>query len=267
MNNKIYDAFETIHATESLKQTVKARIHNEAAKQPRKLHLPMRYAIACCAMLAVVLCGLGGYSLYQTPVSYISVDINPSVELSLNRFDRVIEATAYNDDGAQILQNLNLNNKPYMQAVELLLADEAVESYLSADALLSFTVVSDKEEALLAGIQQCQGYAQANAVCHSVNAQLVEDAHHNGFSFGKYQAFLELSQYDSSITAEECRNLSMRQIRDLISTYQGESNAAAGGGQDNGHRGQSGNSDHDQHGGGYAYHDGRGNTDNIKPTR
>lgn len=252
MNNKIHDAFEPIHATQGLKENLTSLIHSEIAKRKHKTHVPMRAALVCCAMLAIVVCGIGGYNFYQAPVSYISVDINPSVELVLNRFDLVVEATAYNDDGARILQNLNLNHKPYTQAVELLLADETFESYLTEDSLLSFTVVSDKEEALLAGIQQCQGYAQTNAVCHSANAELVENAHHSGLSLGKYQAFLELSQYDSTITAEDCKGLSMRQIRNLISGYQSGLDMPAGGGQGNGHHGQ---------GGGHGYRGGRGGTE------
>lgn len=238
LNHNLQEAFQPIRATDDLKQSMKTFVHTEILRRQRKASAPVRYAFACCAMLAVMVCGVGSYQVYQAPVSYISVDVNPSVELALNRFDRVVDAAAFNDDGAEILQNLNLKNKPYIRAVELLLADETFERYLSGDALLSFTVVSDKEEALLAGIQQCQGYAKTNAECNGANAQLMEDAHHNGLSFGKYQAFLELAQFDSSITPEDCKNLSMRQIRDLINGYQGGSDTSAGCGQGNGGRGQ-----------------------------
>ena len=256
MHNRIQDAFEPIRATEGLKQKTNAFIHSEMRKGHRKARAPLGYALACCTLLLLVVCGVGAVHIYQTPVSYISVDINPSVELALNRFDRVVDATAYNDDGAQILQTLDLNHKRYTEAVELLLSDESFQRYLSQDSLLSFTVVSDKEAALLAGIQQCQGYAQANAVCHSANAQLVEDAHHSGLSFGKYQAFLELSQYDKTITAEDCKNLSMGQIRDLIRQHQTGAESPSSGGQGAGHHG--GNGQQPGHGGGYGYRGGRG---------
>lgn len=254
MNNKIHDAFEPIHATEGLKQNANAFIHSEVVKRRRKSHVPTRYALICCAMLAVMVCGIGGYSFYQIPVSYISVDVNPSVELALNRFDRVTTATAYNDDGALILQNLSLVNKPYTEAVELLLSDKTFSAYLSDGSLLSFTVVSDKEDYLLAGIQQCEGYAQTNAECHSVKADNMEAAHHNGLSFGKYQAYLELAKYDKAITPEHCRDLSMREIRDLTNRYaSGEDTAGTQlhSGQGNGGGGN-----------GHGHHGGRNGTDN-----
>lgn len=220
MNNKLfYDAFKPICATDGLKQNINVYIHSEVVKRQCKTYTLMRYALSCCAVLVVMVSGISGYHFYQTPVSYISVDVNPSVELSLNRLDRVVSATAYNDDGVLILQNLNLKNKPYIQAVELLLSDQTFANYLSDDYLLSFAVISDKEDELLAGIQQCKGFAQNNAECHSVNADNMESAHHNGLSFGKYQAYLELAEYDRTITPEECKQLSMREIRNRISQY------------------------------------------------
>ncbi|MEG1686606.1 MAG: hypothetical protein RR276_01850 [Angelakisella sp.] len=226
MNNKLQNAFEPICATEHLKQTVTAYIHSEVAKQQGNRLTPMRVALACCAVLALAVCGIGGYHFYQAPVSYISVDVNPSVELALNRSDRVVAVTAYNEDGTQILQNLNLMNKPYTQAVELLLSDKTLEPYLSGDSLLSFTVISKKEEALLSGIQQCHGYLENRASCHGANAELLDEAHRNGLSFGKYQAYLSLFEYDNSITPEECQQLSMRQIRDRLNQYIGNDGTA-----------------------------------------
>lgn len=246
MKHNLREAFKPIHATDSLKQNTNAFVHSVILRRQRKNRAPMRVALACCAALVVVVCGVGGYQAYQAPVSYISVDVNPSVELALNWLDRVVGTTAYNNDGALILQNLNLNHKSYTEAVELLLADETFAGYLSGDSLLSFTVVSDREERLLAGIRQCQGYATNNAECHGANTQMMEDAHHNGLSFGKYQAFLELSQYDSTVTVEDCKALSMRQIRDRISAYQSGADTPASGGHGGGHHGSG-----DRRGGGY----------------
>lgn len=237
MNHEFHKAFGSVHATDQMKESTGNFVRAVISKGQRKRPSPLRYAAACCVMLTLALFSIGGYSLYATPVSYISVDINPSVELGLNRLDRVVTVTAYNEDGAAVLKDLNLKNKPYTEAIELLLVDETFGGYLTEDALLSFTVVSEKEEELLTGIRQCHGYAQANAECHGGNAQLVEDAHHNGLSFGKYQAFLELSKYDKTITPEACKELSMRQLRDLIDQYKSSTNTPQEMEPDSGHHG------------------------------
>ncbi|WP_343207973.1 anti-sigma-I factor RsgI family protein [Anaerolentibacter hominis] len=222
MNNNLKDAFGSIHATEEMKQNTTEFLRSKISGQQRRTRRALRYAVICCAMLFMAVCGLGGYVFYQTPVSYISIDVNPSVELGLNRFDRVVTVKAYNEDGHRVLEDLDIKNKSYQEAVELLLSDTTFEGYLNDDSLLSFTVVSDKQESLMDGIKQCEGYGKVSSECHGASEEVVEEAHHSGLSFGKYQAYQELAKYDDTITPEDCHHLSMRELKKRISEYTGE---------------------------------------------
>lgn len=71
---------------------------------------------AAAAAAAIAVCSGGAY-LYASPYAYVSLDVNPSVEYVLNRFDRVLRATAVNEDGNQILEGARLTNKPIDDAV------------------------------------------------------------------------------------------------------------------------------------------------------
>ena len=72
--------------------------------------------LASAATLAMV-SGVGAWA-YMSPYSYVSLDVNPSIEFSINRFDRVIDVTAVNDDGEDILDQMNnLDNKDIETAV------------------------------------------------------------------------------------------------------------------------------------------------------
>jgi hypothetical protein len=42
---------------------------------------------------------VGGYAFYNTPINYVSFDVNPSVELGLNFFDKVVSCEACNEEG------------------------------------------------------------------------------------------------------------------------------------------------------------------------
>lgn len=172
-----------------------------------------RGAIALAAMLALALLSAGGYGIFRLPVSYISIDVNPSVELALNCLDRVVDATGYNEDGAVLLQSVQLRGKRYQKAIELLLEAPALEKVLDEDALVSFTVVSDREEQLLSGIQNCQGYGAYDSECHAGNQTLLEEAHGCHMSVGKYRASLELMELDQSLTLEDCQAMTMGEIR------------------------------------------------------
>lgn len=83
----------------------------------RTLHFSVKTAaLAACVAVVLLLSTVTAWA-YCTPYSYVSLDVNPSVEFSVNRFDRVLSAKAVNHDGAEILNGLGLNNKTIDQAV------------------------------------------------------------------------------------------------------------------------------------------------------
>ena len=55
-------------------------------------------AAAIAACLCFVVTG-GGYHYYYAQAALISVDVNPSIELTVNRLDRVTSSSALNEDG------------------------------------------------------------------------------------------------------------------------------------------------------------------------
>ena len=92
----------------------------------------IKVASIAAAMVLVMGISFGAYA-YNTPYSYISVDINPSVELTANRFDIIINAKGLNDDGEDILQNQSLKNKKVRDGVNVIVSEAAEKGYLSKD--------------------------------------------------------------------------------------------------------------------------------------
>jgi len=73
-----------------------------------------------------------GAGLYQTPYSYMSVDVNPSIAFSLNCFDRVIHVNAMNGESQRIVDGLlekNVTNLSADQALSLTLNMLAQDRY------------------------------------------------------------------------------------------------------------------------------------------
>lgn len=105
MNNRITEAFDQIRADEEMKKAAIDYLHQTARKKQRRKSVYRKWALAA-ACFAIVLLGGQGYAAYFTPVSAISVDVNPSIELSINRFDKVISTESYNSDGDILLQGL-----------------------------------------------------------------------------------------------------------------------------------------------------------------
>lgn len=216
MRNRIQTAFDSVQASPELKNKTRDFLAHE--RQRRSVR-PVRALVpALCSLLLLVL-GAMGWGLYQTPVAAISVDINPSLELAVNRFDRVIGVKGFNEDGEAVAAQVDLINMRYDEAVETLLQSEALSSYLSEDAFVSIAVACDEQEKGEAMRQQVQaGTAECTAEvsCTAGNSEDVEQAHEAGLSFGKYRAFEELQALDPSVTAEDVQGMTMREIRDRI---------------------------------------------------
>ena len=220
MDERIHAAFEAVHAGDHLKAAALTAIQKKNRKFSwKKLSVAVSFAVLCLVV------GLGFY-VSRTPVSYISIDVNPSIELELSRFDRVLSATAYNEDGEAVLEQLDLEGALYTDAIKTLLASPAMQSYLKEDALVTFTVAAEsgkKEAALLAGTRHCTNL-KAESYCADVGS--LAEAHECGLSFGKYAAYQVLAEYDDTVTADDCQNMTMSELHDQI-----EHHAAQSGGE------------------------------------
>ena len=215
---RIKAAFDTIRADQRLKQRTWEYLARAAYGEKRRSR-SIRRAIPALAACLLVLC-LGGAYLYFTPTAFISVDINPSLELGVNRFDRVVSVEAYNADGAALTESLELKYLDYRDALEQIVNDQAVEGYLQ-DGVLSLTVAGESEAQcgeIYQAMESCAS-GRGNIRCHSGSQESITAAHGCGMSVGKYQAYLKLRELDPDIAAEEVQDMTMREIDQLIRSY------------------------------------------------
>lgn len=218
--NMIRDSMKGIRASEELKQNTMEYLREQ--KRRARLKVIRRYALAA-ACICLLLTG-GGYMAYTRPVSYISIDVNPSVELGVNRFGRVVETEAYNRDGKDILDSALLKNEPYLKAIGRLLGDESDSGYLTGDPRVFITVISDSQEAMIEEIKGDELSEKYGMQTYTSDLTSREEAHRYGMSFGKYRACQELSQVDESVTMEECHRMSVGEISDRIESCKGHWN-------------------------------------------
>lgn len=225
MNRAFKELFDPIKADEGLKERTQAFLagqtwdysHTRAEKRRRPA-----YTLAACACLLLVL--LGGHWLYFTPTAEISIDINPSIELGINRFDRVVCVSAFNEDGHALADTLDVKYKNYTQAIEQLLDQESVTALLSDGEVMTITVVGSdgaQSASILSGVEACTA-GHHNTYCHAATSEEVAGAHESGLSCGKYRAFLELQRLDLDITPEAVQNMTMREIQDLVDSLRAE---------------------------------------------
>lgn len=225
MDEQIRDAFEQLHAGGELKERTRTALERARGGRRRR---PVAYLAAAAACLVLLLVGLGGYQYYFTPTTYLSIDINPSLELGINRFDKVVTVQAWNKDGQELADSLDLKLLDYQEALERVVASQSIADRLASGELLSITVAGEDETQcgrLLAGAEACTA-GQENVQCHHGDEEELEEAHHAGLSLGKYQAFLELQALDPTVTTEDVAGMTMRQIMDWIDALKAGTAAA-----------------------------------------
>ena len=218
MNDRLRAAFDAIHSPPEQKERLKTylaeKTHNYQARpvlHPHRL-LP---ALACCMICLLV--GFGGAGLYFTPTSVISIDINPSMELGVNRFDRVISVSGKNEDGHTLADELDLKFLTYSDAIQTVLSTPLVTQCLEENEVLSLSVISEdsaRRDEMLSVLRTCTEGCH-NAYCSAASPQEVSDAHSLGLSYGKYQIFLQAQALHPELTPEQAQEMTMRQLREL----------------------------------------------------
>lgn len=271
MEDKIKSAFEGIHADNSLKSNTKDYIYEKTNGYSGRKNIAPRRIGAVVACAVVLLFGIGGYSSYAVPVSTVSMDINPSFELKVNVYGKVVDVEGYNDDGVKLAQELDVSGMSYEDAVNTALDNSYVVSCLEEDNLLEVTVSSAFEKETQK-MQECLAsqtdIPSENIYCLGNNED-AKTAHSQGISLGKYRAYLELSEINPDITVDDVKDLTMREIRNMINAEKGgnsDSSSGAGGqgnGQNNGQSSNQGNSQNssqgNQNGQGNKYQYGKNN--------
>lgn len=169
------------------------------------------WAIQAAGMLLILLTLQYGYYHYnKVPATYVSVDINPSVEIAVNRVDKVISATACNEDGNRVLQGLELEGMNYTNALQHMMDSEAMQQYLHNDPVVMVCISSSsgRESELMAGLnglyqQVAELEKEVQFRFNVVEWDLTDKAHEIGTTAGRLALFNEMEDASEALTMEE----------------------------------------------------------------
>ena len=130
------------------------------------------------SLLMVLFLTAGGYYMVLTPTTWVDVDINPSVELGLNRLNRVIDTKGINEDGVAVLEQVSLlGNKPE-KAVKSIVETAARLGYMKPDQenVVALTVIADKPEQEKTLAKKIRSGADAALEAEGMAAEIVEQS-------------------------------------------------------------------------------------------
>ncbi|MEG1781466.1 MAG: hypothetical protein RR242_09185 [Clostridium sp.] len=203
--------------------------HDEITRQDtehRIQRMPIRrwsYAFACCMLLFI-----SGFGIYWENIavnSLITIDINPSFEITTNRRERVLEAKALNADAEEFIKGKKLHGLPVDDVIEMLFTELSTSRYLDGEKntiLLSVrnknTGYSQKLEGELA--QHIEKALERTAIKPNIVGQVLSDdikmqqeagAYH--ISAGKLQLVYQLKEkVQTSYSIPELAKLPLDQL-------------------------------------------------------
>lgn len=228
MTNKIQNLFENIHAKDELKEKTLSFLYTEIKKRSqKKSYFKVNKFIATCT-LVIILFGLS-YNAYFTEITYIDIDVNPSVELTLNRFGHVLKAVSYNSDGDIILKNINFKNSNYSKIIKLIFDNMVSKNYLQENNLISISVQTKKnEDTMLLEIKNTvnlylqQHHFNTATDIFSVSEEVKSHSHENNVTPAKYLAITELQKFDPTTTFDSCKNHTIFELKELTNHHKAE---------------------------------------------
>ena len=194
-----------------------------------------KFAIAVAFLVVFFGGGTGAYAYYKTPVAYVSLDINPSVELGVNAFNKVVKVEGYNDDGEKILIGIDVKGASVAEAIKTLIASANDNGYISDDGSTVISLTSETDDSKVATKLETDSETGANealkengkiAIIYkdSVHLSLNEEANTLGITAGKLNLIRKLQTIDPTATVEQYKNESVKNIMRTIQENNSDGN-------------------------------------------
>ena len=181
-------------------------------------------AIAAAAALLIIIGG-GSYA-YMKPYGTVSLDVNPSVEYTINMFDRVLDVSGVNDDGNDIIADIDVKkllNKNIETAVEETIEQIEAEGYFTdEDGNYVVVTANTKQEKHTDELvdkldKKVAVHENVNSIASKVSDDDIEEAHRQGVSAGKKMMVDRLgSVYDEGFDRDEWNK---RSVKDIMGEY------------------------------------------------
>lgn len=238
LNTKIRQAFS--HAAPDVLEAVLSDCEEQRGsvivmtENQKKNPWTRRFAgiAACLILLLGGAFGLQTYQINSAVDSTVSIDVNPSVEIQVNRKERVLKIVPLNEDGKTIVGDMDFSGSDLKVAVNALIGSMLQNGYLNE--LANSILISVDSNDPVRGIElqerltaEVSTLLQTGAFHGAVLSQtIVRDdslqqlAQSYGITQGKAQLIQEILESNPLHTFEELTSLSINELNLLISAGQ-----------------------------------------------
>ena len=177
-------------------------IGQEITLQAQTIRFPKQAAIAASVAIVIAACGGMGTYTWSNPISYVSLDINPSIAYSLNEFNRVITVSGMNEEGSAVVDAIgdSLKNTDITTALSITVEQLSTDAYLDSENTnyMIIGVYSDKDskaDALMSTVDEFTANSAETCSITTVNVskETKETADSYGITGGKMELINEIA--------------------------------------------------------------------------
>ncbi|MBC8544361.1 PepSY domain-containing protein [Bianquea renquensis] len=198
-----------------------------------------RIALSAAAAVFILATGLiMGYqyqSLHRVD-SIVEIDVNPSIELKINRQEKILSATPLNTDADVILDGMDLKGVDLDIALNALIGSMLKNGYVNELRNSVLISVENEDEAKSAALSQrlteevnklladssIQGAVLSQTLTGTEDLEQLAQTY--GISLGKAAVIQLLVEQDPSLTFEDMANLSINDLNLLLSSKNADLN-------------------------------------------
>ncbi|WP_219838630.1 anti-sigma factor domain-containing protein [Paenibacillus sp. R14(2021)] len=197
-------------------------------QRPRRLYSFSAGAAALVLMLFVPFF-VNHFSKQSSVVAYLTMDVNPSIELGINKDEQVEELRPINDDGADVTAGLSYKGLPLQQVTEAIMDRISAGPYLNSgegDVVITSVVVgkteipayeSDVTSHMDAAVRKSLAKTdkgrklQVEVTTLSAPKEVRDEAKQEGLSAGKLAFYLMAKKHGYKVTIQELKKESIHQ--------------------------------------------------------
>lgn len=216
------------------------RLGQEIQLEGRKRLPYLKQFMAVASLFIILMAGLLYFGETPPAAAYLTIDINPSIELAVSNAGKVISASAMDDEGEKILTEVKVKGRDLREAVELIVAQAVADNYLeqSGDNVImaTLTVAAGAEplldlnlvyEAIQAPVES-KGL-KSDVIIEPVEPELREEAAASGISTGRYLLLNKSDNKGLQISISDITSMSLGKLKkekkmDLVDLVAGEDN-------------------------------------------
>lgn len=164
------------------------------------------------AAFFILFLGTAAY-LWATPVQYINIDINPSVELMINRLDRIIKVNSLNDDGKKLVEKISVNARHYEAGVIEVINAARNLGYLEDENDILISISSSDMKLIEKTQEKIKEKVDDKIAILTFDTETYRASVEKGLSPGKSDIINKVIETDTSLSREE---LAAVQVKDLM---------------------------------------------------